>query len=788
MKDLTLGMYNIERKIYDDLCKRKAKTRNTGILTLEEKNTIKEATESNLVPGCCSVYWDWTRETKTIWGLHGYGLHCALPFDELHTMLKGPIENILAWSFDIFYTLEMINGGLYGSIIGDVDKCFQEFPYQQAVTPVPVHPKKSGLSPLFSKNRSRASSHSAGTGMGTGGTPAAHLPGMLFVLLYSIGENGNLVPDEIVLPDVPKYRGKEKLFLNGMKKPWKCRTIIVNAIQSSLSVLTFSRKDEGFTEEDLEQLGKLIANSRAHLVQLFAMRSDLKQMHNGTSIATRQDKSFAGIKHHALDHLPMFIEMFGLPRYWDTQRSENYHTFVKAWYERISQRIDTIFEEIGKRVSILERLKFLSIAVRETRVMHEGGGRSKTKISILEEQIAHLTKCLNKEIDEQRRQQQEQQEQQENEQQVLKRAPPPREIIRLNDILEKNKDCLYSSFYIADSTQKVEIEYVPESMRLDKQEIFERGHYLVTEGLFKQKAANDHTTTGSHCSRDFLYPYLDLKQLFTYVWNKTPDGRSLDLLLQHCMHPGTVRIKLNEKLSSKGANDIGISPFVIHCNARDNSFSAVEVNFGMDVGIVVVRIGAIITLELVEAPNPSRRTVLVGYPLKRDETRKKWGCPVLQYETCRGALEVVVFDLTSIIRPACLIPEFTKLFPVDFKAQHKHQLSSKGANPSLRRYFHESIPQMHCVTVFDWIERQQQRMNNAAPNGRVLLPGGRKKPDEAYVAEDLYLTNDQLMRTEHANISLGNTMRGDMEEGSYDSLLDSMNPQQDEDDGDEDSF
>ena len=213
MKELSLGMYNIERKIYDDLCDRKAKTRNLKILTPDENNTIEEAAKNNIVPGCCSVYWDWTRETKTIWGLHGYGLHCALPFDELHTMLKGPIENILAWSFDIFYTLEMINGGLYGSIIGDIDKCFQEFPYQQAVTPVPVHPKKSGISPLFSRNRSRASSHSAGTGMGTGGTPAAHLPGMIFVLLYSIGENGNLVPDEIVLPDLPKYR-KEKKNLN----------------------------------------------------------------------------------------------------------------------------------------------------------------------------------------------------------------------------------------------------------------------------------------------------------------------------------------------------------------------------------------------------------------------------------------------------------------------------------------------------------------------------------------------------------------------------------------------
>jgi hypothetical protein len=239
---------------------------------------------------------------------------------------------------------------------------------------------------------------------------------MLFVLLYSIGENGSkLVPDEIVLPDLPKYRGQDKISSNGMKKPWKCRTIIVNAIQSSLSVLTFSRKDEGFTEKDLEQLGKLIANSRAHLVQLFAMRSDLKQMNNNILIATREDKSFGGIKHHALDHLPMFIEMFGLPRYWDTQRSENYHTFLKALYEEISQRIDTIFEEIGNRLSVITRLKFLSIGIKETRLKEE---RSQTKISILREQIAYLTECLNTEIDEQRKQQQEQQEQQEQQKHI----------------------------------------------------------------------------------------------------------------------------------------------------------------------------------------------------------------------------------------------------------------------------------------------------------------------------------------------------------------------------------
>jgi hypothetical protein len=252
-----------------------------------------------------------------------------------------------------------------------------------------------------------------------------------------------------------------------------------------------------------------------------------------------------------------------------------------------------------------------------------------------------------------------------------------------------------------------------------------------------------------------------------------------------------VRIKLNEKLSSKGANDIGISPFVIHCNARDNSFSAVEVNFGMDVGTVVVRIGAIITLEEVKASNPSRRTVLVGYPLKRDETRKKWGCPVLQYETCtaganRGVLESVVFDLTSIIRPACLIPEFTNHFPVDFKAHFEDQRRA-GAKPSLRRYFHEPIPQMHCVKVIDWIEMQQKRMENLIRlNGRVpLVQNGQE--ETSYVAEDLYLTNEQLMRTENANISIGRMDDLSAAVRSYEDLL-GLIYAQDEEDGEDDSF
>jgi hypothetical protein len=406
-------------------------------------------------------------------------------------------------------------------------------------------------------------------------------------------------------------------------------------------------------------------------------------------------------------------------------------------------------------------VKLLKIAGEEARVLND---ESKgTKIDGLEYQISYLNTLLKNEKDDMQKQQDQgtkHHEKQLREQQELDKQHKDRErdVIRMNDVLEMNKTSLYNSFHIPTSTSKATIEYEPKTMKLTR--IRERGRVLVTSGLFTEKKYS--FSIRKHDVKAFLHPYLDMQQLFTYVWNKTPEGRSLDLLIEHCRDRSCVHIKLNEKISSTGANDIGIQPFVISCNNVFNIFSAVEVNFGNG-NISVVLVGAIVSLERVAAPALSRRTVLVGFLLKKDVTRNKWGCPVLQYDICssgphKGALEVVVFDLTSIVRPACLIPEFTKAFPVGFRPTYQHQILKTGSAPSLRRFYHVSIPYMHYIKVVDWIEIQQARMNR---NEDTKAPAVLNKN---YVATELYLTREQLERTEAANKSLGDFREDDENE------------------------
>ena len=59
--------------------------------------------------------------------------------------------------------------------------------------------------------------------------------------------------------------------------------------------------------------------------------------------------------------------------------------------------------------------------------------------------------------------------------------------------------------------------------------------------------------------------------------------------------------------------------------------------------------------------------------------------------------------------------------------------------------------------------------------------------ETSYVAEDLYLTNEQLMRTENANISIGRMDDLSAAVRSYEDLL-GLIYAQDEEDGEDDSF
>jgi hypothetical protein len=161
------------------------------------------------------------------------------------------------------------------------------------------------------------------------------MPGLAFMLLFAIGDNGGgglpaaqcaTIPDEIQLPNKPKFSNGEI----ACKKAWKVRTIITNALQSCLDVVMFSRKSEGFSEQDLEELDVLVARMRMHMLELYALRRDLKHIDKGIPTHKRIDKLFNGHKHHLCEHLSQFIRWFGIKKNFDTQRSERYHVYIKS--------------------------------------------------------------------------------------------------------------------------------------------------------------------------------------------------------------------------------------------------------------------------------------------------------------------------------------------------------------------------------------------------------------------------------------------------------------------------
>ena len=748
MKSLVTDMSKIEKKISNDLISRKSARVNKDLLTEIEKEVVTTTKKCNLIPCESTVYFDIVEETREIWGFPDwFGLHCYFPPDELHTLLKGPVENTLAWSMDIFYMLQRLNHNKYGNIINAIDNGFRDFNYSQTATPVPLIAKKEGLSKIWTESRSAKTAANAGTGFGCGGTPAAHLPGMAFTLLYVIGENGghvvnSIIPEKLVVSE-SKRQYHRNITVKGPQKDWKIKTIIVNALQSVLDVVTYSRKSEGFSEEDLNNLDDLIRNMRGHQAQLFALKSDLKQLKKGISISARKHKVFTGIKQHLLEHITDAIRNFGIKRKWDTQCSERYHIKVKAIYKRTSQRKATAFKEVGVRMANITRIQFLQIALRQEEKLQP----LQDEIAILQHRLHIIEQtyhALTQEVEAKEAQQKREHLQQQQQRRQRHHIPRGENVscVELNDELEKSPESLFSSFFIPTNTKK-------ESM------------VVKVDSIIRPNPEDRSTTIGEFVpKRDVglhIHPFLGTKQMFHYLNAKTPEGRSRDMFDKHLANPESVTIKVNGMLSSKGKREFGIPPFTIHCNRTKDAFSAIEINLAENDGIQVlpVRVFAIVTLEEnKDMDNTTQsRTVLLCCLLKKDTTRKNWDAsPVFKYDRVNGMLDYVVIDLTSVVRPACLIPEKTSRFPATFREEYNQQ-ERDSQNPKHRRFFHVKIPTMHYIKVIEWIAEQMviRHARNEPGYDIGVMRGGESKGEASYnsmarkfVCHSLYFTLNEL--------------------------------------------
>ena len=166
----------IDDSLYNDAVRHKRKQKNTKILSPEQKAIKVEAKRQNVVPGH-HIFHTTGRQLHDLWGLGYAGLHMMAPCDELHTLLKGPVENAICWSVNSIYLLQQINPDEYKHLMSNIDKCIINFP-NGINAPVPLVKRSRGISVLVTQKRSRKASADRGTGMGSNNTRASEMPGL----------------------------------------------------------------------------------------------------------------------------------------------------------------------------------------------------------------------------------------------------------------------------------------------------------------------------------------------------------------------------------------------------------------------------------------------------------------------------------------------------------------------------------------------------------------------------------------------------------------------------------
>ena len=155
------------------------------------------------------------------------------------------------------------------------------------------------------------------------GLKGSRMPGIALVLLHAIGEGDSTS----IVPKYVQYSAKHERYK--AKQRWNVSKIMRNALSSALEILSFSKRLDGFTEEDFAHLQKLIRINQTHMIVLFEMRSQLIDCSN--LVANSKQRVFGGIKLHILGHWVDHMIRFGADsEIFDTQLSEHFHINVKG--------------------------------------------------------------------------------------------------------------------------------------------------------------------------------------------------------------------------------------------------------------------------------------------------------------------------------------------------------------------------------------------------------------------------------------------------------------------------
>lgn len=267
----------------------------------------------------------------------------ALCIDILHTIWKGILESAAACAMQLVHCIGLHHAELdlnvkYRDAMGNLDSRLASFPGgKESLQPFPfVHLEK--VSDLLKEDSKKAKGQERTTGLLTGSFPAWQMRNLCLQLVFGIGWEGSIIPNE----DMEFGDGR-------VGNP---TLLCLNALIGVLRVAAYCEARE-LTESQLQLMQMYITNASCRLLQLY----DFKQLvclNVGYIRRSRPPKTHempSNFKTHGMSHLPRQYRLFGEWSAYDAAAGEKYHqVVVSGAMKRSSGVIETTQQEMAIHV------------------------------------------------------------------------------------------------------------------------------------------------------------------------------------------------------------------------------------------------------------------------------------------------------------------------------------------------------------------------------------------------------------------------------------------------------
>ena len=274
-------------------------------------------------------------------------MHRSLYVDYLHTIQKGLVEYVIAWSLVCLCQVSRIDNTNYGDNLSFLDAHISCFPPHHTLQVVRYSRFPNGIS-CFLKSTKTDVEGSTGTGFISGGLEAYKLAGLLLQMMLCIPTDGSMLPSENTEVFFTNNTGN-----NSIPRRSRCQniqTVVLTAMYTALDVCMYANAPF-MSEEDVIVFEKTISNSTFRAQELFRLNSVLSQMKRGKLKSTVVPKNFGGVKFHLLGHLGTQIRMFGKDKKsCDTEMTEKFNKVLKEIVVRTTRQMSTESKEITNAI------------------------------------------------------------------------------------------------------------------------------------------------------------------------------------------------------------------------------------------------------------------------------------------------------------------------------------------------------------------------------------------------------------------------------------------------------